>query len=68
MTIRPAELHAPAELDSHNDHRVVMSLAMAGLCAGVPVTIRDAGAVAKSWPDFFWVLERAGAQIEVRDE
>ena len=68
VTIRPAELHAPAELDSHNDHRVVMSLAMAALCAGVPVTIRDAGAVAKSWPDFFRVLERAGAQIEVRDE
>ena len=68
VTIRPAALHAPAELDSHNDHRVVMSLAMAGLCAGVPVTIRDAGAVAKSWPDFFRVLERVGARIEVRDE
>ncbi len=60
-------LHAPGPLEGHNDHRVVMSLAVAGLCAGLPVTIQGAGAVAKSWPGFFEVLAGTGAGIEVED-
>ena len=60
-----SKLHRPAEpLDSHNDHRVAMALAvLCSLCGG---TIRGAEAVAKSWPDFFRVL--AGLGIELTEE
>ena len=58
---RPTE-----ELDSHNDHRVAMALAVAcSLCGG---TIRGAEAVAKSWPDFFLVLQSLGVDLSVENE
>lgn len=50
-------------LCSHNDHRVVMSCAVAALAAGVPAVLEDAGAVAKSWPSFFETLEQLGAKV-----
>jgi 3-phosphoshikimate 1-carboxyvinyltransferase len=40
-------------VDSHNDHRIAMACAVAGLRARGTVTIRDVGAVAKSYPSFF---------------
>ena len=36
-----------------NDHRIVMSAAIASLAASGPVTILGTGAEAKSYPDFF---------------
>ncbi len=68
VTVRGAALHAPqTPLDAHNDHRVVMSLAVAALGAGVPARIDGAQAVAKSWPDFFAVLRGLGAPVEEQD-
>ncbi|HEY5659029.1 MAG TPA: 3-phosphoshikimate 1-carboxyvinyltransferase [Myxococcota bacterium] len=56
LHIEPAPLHG-AEIDTYDDHRVAMSLALAGL--RVPgVTIRDPGCVSKTWPEYFSVLER----------
>ena len=43
-------------LDGHNDHRVVMALAVTALAAGVPAVIENAQAVAKRYPDFLDVL------------
>lgn len=42
-----------ATVSSHNDHRIAMAAAVAGLRADGPVTITEAGAVAKSYPDFW---------------
>ena len=56
--------HAPGPLCGHNDHRVVMSLAVAAAAGGWPVTIEGAGAVRKSWPEFFEVLETVGTEAE----
>lgn len=57
-------LHAPAApLQGHNDHRVVMSLTVLALAAGLPVTIDGAEAVAKSWPDFFDAARALGAEV-----
>ena len=48
-------LRAPDRvLNGHNDHRIVMSLAV--LCTVTGGIITDANAVAKSMPDFFEVL------------
>lgn len=65
VTVRASRLHAPAApLDSHNDHRVVMAMAVASLGAGVPAVIEHAQAVAKSYPDFFDVLRSIGGKVE----
>ena len=39
--------------DSHGDHRIAMSMAVAALTADSPITIRGAECVAKSYPSFF---------------
>lgn len=50
-----------AEVDSHNDHRMAMSLAVSALRSEGGVTIRNAECVAKSYPDFFTVIDRLRA-------
>ena len=50
-------IHA-TQVESHNDHRIAMSLAVAGLCSDGTMQIADAECVAKSYPDFFEDLER----------
>ena len=58
-------LHAPAApLHGHNDHRVVMSLAVLALAAGLELPIDDAEAVQKSWPHFFEAIKPLGAEVE----
>ena len=53
-------------LDSHNDHRVVMSLAV--LCSKYGGEIRDAQAVRKSYPDFFERAVELGLEAETDDD
>ncbi len=53
----PATLHG-AEVDSHGDHRIAMSMAVAALIAEGKTTIRNASAVAISFPDFFECIRR----------
>lgn len=68
VTIDGCALHAPSEpLEGHNDHRIVMSLAVAALGAGLPAEIRGAQAVAKSWPGFFDAMKKLGAKVELND-
>ena len=58
-------LHTPAApLHGHNDHRVVMSLAVLALCTGLPLTVDDAEAIQKSWPHFFTAIKPLGAEVE----
>ncbi|MCS6863826.1 MAG: 3-phosphoshikimate 1-carboxyvinyltransferase [Gemmataceae bacterium] len=56
LTITPRPLHGCA-LDTYNDHRMAMSLALIGL--KVPgVVIRNPGCVAKTYPGFWQDFER----------
>jgi 3-phosphoshikimate 1-carboxyvinyltransferase len=65
LHIVPRALHA-AVLDTHDDHRLAMALALLGLrCNGVAV--RDPEVVAKSWPDYWSAMAR-GLGLEIRDE
>ena len=58
-------LHAPkAPLSGHNDHRVVMSLAVLALAAGLELPIAGAEAVEKSWPDFLEAIKPLGAEVQ----
>ncbi|HEX5107798.1 MAG TPA: 3-phosphoshikimate 1-carboxyvinyltransferase [Vicinamibacterales bacterium] len=45
------------DVDARHDHRLAMSFAIAALGASGPTTVRDAGAVAVSYPEFFTVLD-----------
>ncbi len=63
VIVHAGTLHAPGEpLDGHNDHRIVMALAV--LCTLTGGEITGAGAVRKSWPEFFGVLETLGVEAE----
>lgn len=53
------------EVCGWNDHRVVMSLAIAALRAQEEVSISDAQSVRKSYPDFFEIYEKLGGMVHV---
>lgn len=62
-------LASPTEaILAHNDHRVVMALAVAAACAGIGLSIEGAEAVRKSWPGFFDGLEGVGVEVALREE
>lgn len=54
-------------IDSHNDHRVAMSFAMASIKAKGDIKILNAGCVSKSYPNFWEVFERLGGKIEYEE-
>ena len=56
MRIQGGRIHA-TEVESHNDHRIAMALAVAGLMSDGEMRIHGAECVAKSYPDFFEQLE-----------
>lgn len=56
LRITPRPLHG-AEIDTYNDHRMAMSMALIGL--KVPgIVIKNPGCVAKTYPRFFEDLEK----------
>ncbi len=66
IIIRKSILKSPTKiLNSHNDHRVVMSLAV--LCSKYGGEIENADAVKKSYPDFFSEMKKLGMEAEEYD-
>lgn len=53
-----------AVVSSHNDHRIAMACAVAALTADAPVTIEDAEAINKSYPEFYEHLEKIGGIVK----
>src|SRR5688572_1668164 len=56
LTIAPPEHVRPAAIDTYDDHRMAMSFAVAG--TRVPVVIKNAECVNKTYPTFFDDLRR----------
>ncbi len=52
-----------AVLETHDDHRIGMSLAVAGLVADGATVIQDAGCIADSFPGFAPILRALGAKM-----
>jgi 3-phosphoshikimate 1-carboxyvinyltransferase len=50
----------------HGDHRLAMSLAVAGLVAQEPVFIQQAEIIQESFPTFVQLLQQLGADIDLR--
>ncbi len=51
-------------VEAHQDHRIAMALAVAGLRSQQPVSIAGAECVAKSYPNFFEDLKSIGGKID----
>ncbi len=51
------------EVESHTDHRIAMSFAVAALTASGPITVRDCDNVATSFPGFVDLAGAAGLAI-----
>lgn len=56
LTVYPASSIRTAELDTYDDHRMAMSMALIGLKAP-GIAIRDPGCVEKSFPAYFQCLD-----------
>lgn len=52
-------------VDSHGDHRIAMSFAIASLRAAAPIRIADVANVATSFPDFPGIARAAGLNVEL---
>jgi|SRR5664280_967100 len=52
-----------AHLISHDDHRIAMAVAVAGLGATGKVYIKDSQCISKSYPGFFDDLRKIGASV-----
>lgn len=62
ITVFQGELQKPmVSTNSHNDHRIAMTMAL--LHSQVGGSIEDAGAVKKSFPNFYQVIESLGIQL-----
>lgn len=58
MIIRGGRTLHGATIDSHLDHRIAMSFAVAGLMCDTPTTILNADSVVISYPDFYESLRK----------
>lgn len=63
--IKGGNLHG-GEADSHGDHRIAMSLAIAGQVASSPVLIRDCDNVATSFPNFMGLSKSVGFGLNLQ--
>ena len=57
------KLSTNEELDSYNDHRVCMALAILATITKDKVIINNAECINKSYPNFFKDLERLGINL-----
>jgi 3-phosphoshikimate 1-carboxyvinyltransferase len=62
-TIHGGSLHG-GTIESHGDHRIAMSFAVAGLVASGSVRINDCANVATSFPGFIELANRCGFKLE----
>ena len=63
LWIRGTDRFGGGTIDSHGDHRIAMSFAVASLKARAPIEILDVANVATSFPGFVTLARKAGLQI-----
>jgi 3-phosphoshikimate 1-carboxyvinyltransferase len=64
LVIERSELHG-ATVDTYHDHRMVMSLCVAGFFAEGITVVNDIKSVTKSYPSFYADMKKLGADIGV---
>lgn len=63
LIIKKSKLHNSQNLDSHDDHRIAMSLVVAGLNTDGISCIKNIDCIKKSYKNFFDDLKKLGADI-----
>lgn len=63
LEIHPVRSFTGGTIDGCNDHRIVMASAVASTMADGEITITDAQAVSKSYPDFWQDFKKLGGKI-----
>ena len=66
LTVRESRLYG-ADIDGHDDHRIVMALAVAGLVAEGTTRITSAESVRITYPTFVSSMQALGARIEAHE-
>jgi 3-phosphoshikimate 1-carboxyvinyltransferase len=67
FTVSGAECPRGGQVEAHGDHRLAMSLAVAGLACQQPVTVHGAEMTAESFPNFAAILQALGADLQLED-
>ncbi len=65
LIVTGGRLRGGCEVSGFNDHRIVMSMAIAALSCEEPVIITGVEAISKSYPDFFDEFRRLGGRADV---
>ncbi|MBD0332278.1 MAG: 3-phosphoshikimate 1-carboxyvinyltransferase, partial [Chitinophagaceae bacterium] len=65
MLVETVDELSATEVFSHNDHRIAMACAVAGLKANGKIKIQEAEAVNKSYPNFWNDLQKLGAGVSL---
>lgn len=65
MIITGTQLHGSKELESYDDHRIAMALAVAALNADSPSVINKIECAAVTYPDFIKQFQALGADFKV---
>lgn len=66
IVVHPGTLHKPEiVLNSHNDHRIAMTLAT--LCTLTGGIIEDCMAINKSFPSYYETIKKLGIQVEIEN-
>ncbi|MCD3195422.1 3-phosphoshikimate 1-carboxyvinyltransferase [Clostridium botulinum C] len=63
LLIKGREYLKGGTVDSWNDHRIAMSMAIASIKCTEPITIKNSEAVNKSYPDFWEDFKKVGGNI-----
>jgi len=63
MTVTGAGSIGGGQFQSYDDHRLAMSLGVAGLVSDAPITILDPDVAGISYPDFWETIERLGGLV-----
>jgi 3-phosphoshikimate 1-carboxyvinyltransferase len=66
LVIRQRSLHG-AMVNGHGDHRVVMSLALAGLCIPGETVVTTAEAAGVTFPEFAGLMQGLGGKLRTQE-
>ena len=61
------DIEGPVIIRTHNDHRMAMAASAIAAALDVPVVIKDAMAVDKSYPGYYEVIDKLGIGREITD-
>lgn len=65
LTIHGVPMLHGGTVSGENDHRIVMAMASAALCAEHPVCVTDEQSIQKSYPGFFIDFQSLGGKVNV---